>query len=663
MKVTRWIDHLCPWVVWGAVATTQPYGPGALLAMVLPLGFAAGVEARRYDLTSWRRGLEVMAAAGLFLDLALTRDFLGALVRVLFVLMGLRLALPRQRRERRQLLLMAFLLFLTTTLGTPDLAFLPLSLAMLGAMPLVLLHLNWEESASLRRGPSPAAPFRRVLPWTLASLGLAAGVFVVMPRIALGMRPFSLTRNGLFGATAGLSDTVDLGKEGPIQPGGGPVLRIAPVGSLSLEDRERWSRELGLLRGMALEEVTGMTWRASMRTPRPRVQSLLEEGRQDPRRQAEFFILRSRNTLLTVPYGLESLKGPLPMALRPSEGGGLRWAWVPTQGFPLRLSWSDREGPGHRLWEGGDRPGPTWRGLTRMGPEHAAALRASLAFAPGELPPEALAAQLSEALRTRFRYTLSNPSGGTANPLEDFLERSQAGHCEYFASALALMLRARNIPARVVNGYRLGPWVAEGNYFRVGEEQAHAWVEWWDEAQGRWRTEDATPAAELGAQEARDLSGWDRLADSLRYRWERYVVRFSDQDQEAGLTWARSRLEGWSWSLPRWPWLLGGAALALLLGLRHLLRRPARAPSLVGLRQLKPLLRAVSPEAAPAPGETLRAWLHRLGTLRPDRAASLADLADQAEAHAYGDRPDRSLERRARAEARAWRTPPGGRPI
>jgi hypothetical protein len=655
MKLSRWIDHLAPWVVWAATVATSAHGPGALLAMALPLALAGVVEARRLDLVGWRRGLEALAVIGLLLDLALTRDFLGALVRVLFVLMGLRLALPHQRRERRQLLLMAFLVLLTTTISTTDFAFLLAALATLVAMTLALLHLNWEESASLRRGPSPQAPFRRVVPWTLGILGLAAATFVVMPRVTLGMRPFSLARSGLLGTAPGLSDAVDLGKEGPIQPGGGPVLRISPLKPLSSEQREQWARELGLLRGMALEEVDGMAWRASIRTPRPRLQSLLEEGRTDPTRHAEFFILRSRNTLLTVPYGLGSLEGPLPLPLRAAEGGGLRWGWIPSQGFPLRLSWSAPGAGGHRLWEGSDRAGPAWRGLTRLGPEHAAALRASLAFAPGDLPPERLAQRLSETLRTRFRYTLTNPSGGSRNPLEDFLERSQAGHCEYFASALALMLRARNVPARVVNGYRLGPWVEEGNYFLVGEEQAHAWVEWWDEAQGRWRTEDATPAAELGAQEARGLSTWERLSDTLRYRWERYVVRFSNQDQEAGLTWARTRVEGWSWSLPRWPWLLGGAALALLLGLRRFVGRPRRPRGPTGLRQLRPLLRVVPPEAQPAPGETVRAWLVRLGSLRPDRARALAALAEAVEAHAYGGTPDRDLERQARAEARAWR--------
>ncbi len=657
MKVGRWIDHLCPWVVWAAVATTGLYDPWELVAMSLPLVLAAAVEARRSDLAAWRKGLEWAALALLILDSLATRNFLGALVRVLFVLMGLRLALPRQQRERRQLLLMAFLLFLTTAISTTDLPFFIAALAFLAAAAATLLHLNWEESASLRRGPSPQAPFRRLLPWFGGVLLLASLTFLAMPRVTLGMRPFSFIRRGLLGSAAGLSDGLDLGKEGPIQSNGDLVLRVAPTRDLSPGERARWAEELSLLRGLALEEVKGMSWQATRWTPRLPLQNLITEGRPPGPREAEFFLLPSRNSLLTVPYGVNELKSPLPLPLRTGEGGGLRWAWLPTQGFPLRLGWSAQEAEAHSLPEGRERAGPRWKALTQLGPEHEAARRASHSLAPGYQPAPELARRLAGELRARFKYTLSNPSGGAANPLEDFLENTRAGHCEYFASSLALMLRAREVPARVVNGYRLGPWVAQGGYFLVTQDQAHAWVEWWDEAGGRWRAEDATPAAELGASEAEGLSAWARLADSVRYRWERYVVRYSGEDQQAGLDWARARFEGWSWKRPSWPWLAAGGTLAALLLLRwfgpSLTLFGPKAPG--GLRQLKPLLRRVPPTLRPAPGETARAWLLRLGQARPERSANVQALARAVDAFAYGGAEEADLKTLVGVETKAWK--------
>ncbi|HJV22862.1 MAG TPA: transglutaminase domain-containing protein [Holophagaceae bacterium] len=656
MKAARWIDHLCPWIVWGAVASTGIYEPWELLAMSLPLILAAAVEARRADLGGWRRGLEWGALALLVVDAFITRNFLGSLVRVLFVLMGLRLALPRLRRERRQLLLMAFLLFLTTAISTTDLLFLTVALGFMGAAAVTLLHLNWEESASLRRGPSPQAPFGKLLRWSGGVLALAAVAFLAMPRVTIGLRPFSFIRRGMLGSAAGLADGVDLGKEGPIQSNGTAVLRVAPTRALDPGARARWAEELGLLRGLALEEVKGMTWQASPRTPRPPLQTLLTESRPQGDREAEFFLLPSRSTIFTVPYGLGALGGPLPLPLRTSEGSGLRWGWLTTQGFPIRVSWSGPEAAARTYAEGRERSGTRWNALTQLGSDHEAARRASHLLAPGFRPAPELARSLAEALRTQFKYTLSNPSGGATNPLEDFLERTRAGHCEYFASSLALMLRARGVPARVVNGYRLGPWVEQGGYFLVTEEQAHAWVEWWDEAAGRWRAEDATPSAELGAREAQGLSAWERLADAARYRWERYVVRFSDEDQQAGLGWARGRLEGWSWKRPSWPWLAAGGALIGLLLLRWF--GPGfpglRTTSPGGLRELKPLLRRVPDALKPADGETARAWLMRLARAWPERTPPLQALARAVDALAYGGVAQAELGTLIKAEAKAW---------
>ena len=63
------------------------------------------------------------------------------------------------------------------------------------------------------------------------------------------------------------------------------------------------------------------------------------------------------------------------------------------------------------------------------------------------------------------------------DPLEDFVVNHRTGHCEYFAGALALMLRSRNIPARVVVGYVGGELNTMGNFYQIRKKDAHAWVE------------------------------------------------------------------------------------------------------------------------------------------------------------------------------------------
>jgi hypothetical protein len=293
--------------------------------------------------------------------------------------------------------------------------------------------------------------------------------------------------------------------------------------------------------------------------------------------------------------------------------------------------------------------------LLQPGPGQEVAQRWSLRLAPGILPAPELAQALERALRG-FRYTLDNPSGRAPHPLEDFLERTQAGHCEYFASAMAQMLRVRGVPARVVIGYRLGPWIPEGGYFRVSQDQAHSWVEYWHE--GRWWWADPTPAAAAGPGGGlASLHVLTRWLDTLRYQWDRQVVRFSDQDQLAGLSWLQARFQDWEW---RWKapqaglsWALGLFAAAWIAWRTRSLWRPA--PEGPGrIPALRPLLARTRKVAAPVAGETARAWLRRLAALRPERGPFLEELADLVEAETYGGR-NSAASALVKAEAAAWR--------
>src|SRR5205814_9510407 len=67
----------------------------------------------------------------------------------------------------------------------------------------------------------------------------------------------------------------------------------------------------------------------------------------------------------------------------------------------------------------------------------------------------------------------------TIDPIEDFVANSRSGSCEYFASALAMMLRSQDIPARLVRGYKGGTFNTVGRYYLVQERDAHSWVEAW----------------------------------------------------------------------------------------------------------------------------------------------------------------------------------------
>ena len=646
LKWAPWSDHLPLWVALGATVATGIYENGEIALMVLPLVAAAAVQALRWDLDRRRRWVELGALAFFLGDLARGHGIFPVAIQTLFVLAGARLALPRELAHRRQLLLIGFLLFLTTAIAGTDLLFLVWMLAWACAAALALLQQAWEPSAALRPGPPPLPPLARVPLWVGAAALFGAGFFVILPRLSLGLRPALLTGAATAMSQAGLSERLDLSGGGPLEPNPEVALRIAPTEGVDPRRDPGWTQGLALLRGITLEVVRGSRWEPAPLTPALVFARTTGAALQ----RAEVLYTPTSHGILALPAGLISLE-PVELPLVPGPGASLRWRYPRARTAPITVSWDPQQtAPAEpRL------PPRRLEVLTHLEPEHEAARRASLRFAPGILPAPQLAEELASALQ-RFRYTLENPAGTAANPLEDFLERSQAGHCEYFASALALMLRARGVPARVVSGYRLGPWIPEGGYFRVSQNEAHSWVEYWHE--GRWFTVDPTPAgAAASAGGAKGFGPLERWVDALRYRWERYVVRFSDQDQQTGLAWLQARAQSWEWrwQAPSRP-LLG--ALGLTVFAWTLWRTRARwrpVPEGPGrIRALAPLLARTRRIAAPQVGETARAWLLRLGDLRPDRQEALATLADAVDAEAYAGSTGAATAQ-AKAEARAWR--------
>src|SRR5690606_14829821 len=106
-------------------------------------------------------------------------------------------------------------------------------------------------------------------------------------------------------------------------------------------------------------------------------------------------------------------------------------------------------------------------------------------------------------LRSEFRYTVQLPASAGEAALDHFLFERRAGHCEYFSTAMAVLLRAAGVPARNVNGFLGGEWNEFGGYLSVTQNQAHSWVEVWFPAYG-WVLFDPTPAGSVaGATAAR----------------------------------------------------------------------------------------------------------------------------------------------------------------
>ncbi len=138
-------------------------------------------------------------------------------------------------------------------------------------------------------------------------------------------------------------------------------------------------------------------------------------------------------------------------------------------------------------------------------------------------------------LSGKYAYSLDQSiDDSSIDPVEDFLFNRKAGHCEYFASALVLMLRSRNIPARLVTGFKGGELHADGSW-HVQQRFAHAWVEAWIEP-NVWVTLDGTPSEGRSASVAEIAtrrSVWTDVRSTLSGLWSENVVNITFDRQKA----------------------------------------------------------------------------------------------------------------------------------
>jgi transglutaminase-like putative cysteine protease len=154
-----------------------------------------------------------------------------------------------------------------------------------------------------------------------------------------------------------------------------------------------------------------------------------------------------------------------------------------------------------------------------------------LARIAGELglagrPPRDAVGVVRHYFRGGFRYSmdLEAASAGGRTALEDFLLRTRAGHCEYFATGAVLLLRAAGIPARYAVGYAVSEWSPREGRYLVRARHAHSWAQAW--VDGTWRDVDTTPPGWASA-EASSAAVWEPLADLAswvlfvfsRWRW------------------------------------------------------------------------------------------------------------------------------------------------
>jgi transglutaminase-like putative cysteine protease len=523
------VGHLLAAVGVGALATTHEVGGGYVAVALGGLGWSAwhewqgdgeGISERAAN--AWMLVTMVLSLAPVLLGGA---SAVRAIAQFLLVLTGLKAAARKQDRDWMQIFVLSFFQLLSAAALTVEPVFAVLFFAYLLLAPcaLVLFQLRREIGAFPTTRRLDAEPFVepslfRSLSTTTAVLFLSTVViFVIFPRVGAGYfaAPFGGTR-----VLTGFSEEVGPGSVAALKQDGAVALR-ATVDRPELLQTERYWR------GAALDYFDGRNWRRRpkelhpLMRPEPGVFTTLAPA---PRRAIvrEEVILEPQDSaaLFFAGFPLE-IRGRFSEISIDASGNVrvLRPTGIRTR-YEVVASLAPRRGP----------PTADTLELPVLDRRITKLARSLVADSSGDA---ARADALLRFFRSGFEYTLEPGDPGSQDPLARFLFQTRRGHCEYFASAYAVLLRAVGIPSVVVTGYAGGEWNPYGGYFLIRQSDAHSWVEAY--VDGAWRTYDPTPPAPaLKPGLRRQML---EAIDALQMRWYRYVINYTLEDQaEAALS-------------------------------------------------------------------------------------------------------------------------------
>ena len=647
------------------------------VSAVVLLGLVGALSVRE----AWQRHpalrhLDTVALLGV-LAVQVTRVLMDAqvldvLVEFAAALQIIRLATRKGAAHDQQVIVLALLhLIAGTVLGGGlgyGLCFLGVLVVAPGA--LVLSHLRREVEGNYRQGARDRTGLPVDVPRILRSKRVVgrsflavtcllsipiflftAVLFVLFPRVGLSLL---LMNRGHAGRMIGFSAKVDLGEVG--------VLRSDPTLAMRIElpdMKDPPAQRVTLhLRGTALDAYDGRAWSQSeaRRSPaeiddgyvmlerHPSPADRLMRIDLEPIDPPVIFLPPTTSGLRFRPRG--QLGGEPAMKAYVGPEGELRYQPLDDRGLKYDVYLSQRHAPVFQ------RLHPSERGRYLTVPADLAPRIKKLAedWSAGAATPLEKAKVIEHHLRTEFRYDLASPSGRAKQPLDDFLFESRRGHCEFYSTAMAIMLRTVGVPTRNVTGFVGGTYNRFGRFYAVRLGDAHSWVEVFIDGSG-WLTFDPTPPADAAPRS--ELAGfWAYLRDLLEassQRWERHVVGY-DLNQQVSLFQTLTSRRGGSMLTRKWSRpqagstafavvIVVGAGAAVYLYLRRRRRRfsgggpqrEARSPSAILATELYERLdAAMSLKGIPrAPGvpplrhaETLAARGHPLA----DGIAELTDV-------------------------------------
>lgn len=537
----------------------------------------------------------------------LSRDFLQSTVHLVFFLAVMKIMSARTNRDYLNTAVIAFLELLAAALLSINLNFfIFLATYLLFAMAALT---SAEIRRSMHNAKSTARGGVRLFHPRLAALSvlistgilvITVGLFFILPRTADAAFSRLISHRIHL---PGFSTQVTLGEIGEVKITSRPIMHVRMF-SREVPPALKW-------RGGALAEFDGKRW---SNPPGEDFPIPLENGQarllDPPLNQTKLNYHVDLNAIETDALFLAGIPWQIEMRSRTlyrTRADGYRLGHIPAQGFRYDAYSIVDEPPERRVVQ---RPGPVlplaarerFLQLPRIDLRiHDLAVR----YAAGMPDDLARARSIERRLQSEYGYSLNLLKHEVQDPLANFLFDRRKGHCEYFASAMTVMLRSIGMPARIVTGFQTGTWNPITELWVIRASDAHSWVEAWIPGYG-WSTFDPTPAdprsgvtsifnqlalyadaAETFWQDwvvSYDMGRQGTLADRMEQGARRVGLRWFDGVGRMDIEWKAASIALLKkYGLPvllgaglvAWIWL-AGPPLLKLLRIRHRVRKARR---------------------------------------------------------------------------------------
>ncbi|HEY2646353.1 MAG TPA: DUF3488 and transglutaminase-like domain-containing protein, partial [Candidatus Acidoferrales bacterium] len=472
-----------------------------------------------------------------------------ATVHLMLFAIVVRLYSATTTRDYLFLTMMGFTSMLAAAILTVDTVFLAFFFIFLGLAVSTFVALEMWRSAQgtvtrpLERGSAAADRLHNALGITsagiaLGSLAVGAVIFLVLPRFSSGymsglnMQPTMIT---------GFSEDVMLGEIGQIKQNSTVVMRVTVDGGINAAHGVHW-------RGVALAKFDGKRWYNDAHEPTtltaPGDGGWFKVNSEDPHGPKAGTSIHY--TVLLEPIGSTALffaNDPVSVRGHFSDETG-RPPFGARRAYLLKDFTGSIFNPYHSYarmeYEANSLlPTPPPAAVRLAGNDYPQAIRETYLQLPTldmRIPelartitsdnnnPFDKARAIEGYLRSHFGYTLDLSGPPQNDPLAYFLFQKRAGHCEYFAAAMTVMLRTQGIPARYINGFQTGEYNDIAGDLVVRESDAHSWVEAYFPGFG-WLTFDPTPPSNDEPQQGL-LSQISHYWDWFQLQWSEWVINY-----------------------------------------------------------------------------------------------------------------------------------------